>query len=91
MRAVFGQAGDNVAIKRTVKQKELLIREIEETLSRTKSAALRLQLKTRVANLRSEIRTEHQDEEKRIREKAQTSALRHAEADARRRPHRTAV
>lgn len=86
MRAYQGQSSDNVAIHRTVQQKELLVRELEETLSATKIKSLRAQLSARVRELRVEIREDQRAEA----EKAQAASVRAAlrQADNQRRPRR---
>lgn len=83
MRAFQGQASDNVAIKRTTQQKQLLIRELEETLSTSKVSSLRAQLSARISALKTEIREDKVREEERAAMTAARSAVRRAPREQR--------
>ena len=61
MRALQGQFSDNVAIRRTVPEKELLIKQLEHEMT-AKSKPLKLQISMRIKNLREEIRTDRREE-----------------------------
>ena len=85
MRANFGKHSDNVAIKRSPQQKNLLIRELEATLGYTRISALRLQLNKRIDDLRMEIFRDERRERMQVKEKAERDIARMTEKDSRRR------
>lgn len=86
MRAFQGQFSDNVAIRRTVQQKELLVRDLEQTLKTCKSKPLHVQITSRVRSLREEIRSDYREEAARAETAVVRATMKQMEVE--RRPRR---
>ena len=86
MRAFQGQFSDNVAIRRTVQEKERLVRELEQALGTSKSKPLLAQISSRIRELREEIRADRREEAVKVEAAAARAAVRQMDVD--RRPRR---